>query len=88
MFEWTDQDWKGVAPEGQVLYEMHIGSPGRVADRCHSADLRQLRRAHPRCYYAESSRNSPPALHAHCRRERTAEGRASLTLRQGRLRHR
>ena len=25
-FEWTDRDWKGVEPEGQVLYEMHIGT--------------------------------------------------------------
>jgi maltooligosyltrehalose trehalohydrolase len=25
-FEWTDQHWKGVALEGRVLYEMHIGT--------------------------------------------------------------
>ncbi len=25
-FEWTDGKWKGVAPEGQVIYEMHIGT--------------------------------------------------------------
>jgi len=25
-FEWTDADWKGVGAEGQVLYEMHIGT--------------------------------------------------------------
>lgn len=25
-FEWTDQQWKGVALEGRVLYEMHIGT--------------------------------------------------------------
>jgi len=25
-FSWTDSDWKGVAREGQVLYEMHVGT--------------------------------------------------------------
>lgn len=25
-FRWTDQDWKGVRFEGQVFYEMHIGT--------------------------------------------------------------
>jgi maltooligosyltrehalose trehalohydrolase len=25
-FEWTDGVWKGVGVEGQVLYEMHIGT--------------------------------------------------------------
>ncbi len=25
-FAWTDADWKGVSREGQVLYEMHIGT--------------------------------------------------------------
>lgn len=25
-FRWTDRDWRGLAPEGQVLYEMHIGT--------------------------------------------------------------
>jgi len=25
-FEWTDNGWKGVAIEGQVLYEMHVGT--------------------------------------------------------------
>jgi maltooligosyltrehalose trehalohydrolase len=25
-FAWTDADWQGVAPEGQVLYEMHVGT--------------------------------------------------------------
>src|SRR4051812_7659134 len=25
-FHWTDQDWKGVRREGQVVYEMHIGT--------------------------------------------------------------
>ncbi len=25
-FAWTDQDWKGVGPQGPVLYEMHIGT--------------------------------------------------------------
>ena len=25
-FAWTDQGWRGVAREGQVIYEMHIGS--------------------------------------------------------------
>ena len=25
-FSWTDRDWRGVAREGQVLYEMHVGT--------------------------------------------------------------
>lgn len=25
-FEWTDEEWKGVSQEGQVIYEMHIGT--------------------------------------------------------------
>ena len=25
-FEWTDQDWRGVSRDGQVIYEMHIGT--------------------------------------------------------------
>lgn len=25
-FEWSDQEWKGVSREGQVIYEMHIGT--------------------------------------------------------------
>ncbi|OHV82277.1 malto-oligosyltrehalose trehalohydrolase [Rhizobium sp. LCM 4573] len=25
-YRWQDQDWRGVSPEGQVLYEMHIGT--------------------------------------------------------------
>jgi maltooligosyltrehalose trehalohydrolase len=25
-FAWTDHDWPGVALEGQVVYEMHIGT--------------------------------------------------------------
>jgi maltooligosyltrehalose trehalohydrolase len=25
-FAWTDQDWKGSALEGQIIYEMHIGT--------------------------------------------------------------
>jgi len=25
-FTWSDQDWKGVRREGQVLYEMHVGT--------------------------------------------------------------
>ena len=25
-FTWTDQAWAGVRPEGQVLYEMHVGT--------------------------------------------------------------
>jgi maltooligosyltrehalose trehalohydrolase len=25
-FQWTDRDWRGVTPEGQVLYEMHVGT--------------------------------------------------------------
>src|SRR5688572_22339750 len=26
LFEWTDRDWPGVPAEGQVLYEMHVGT--------------------------------------------------------------
>lgn len=25
-FRWTDQKWRGVRPEGQVIYEMHVGT--------------------------------------------------------------
>jgi maltooligosyltrehalose trehalohydrolase len=25
-FRWTDGDWRGAGPEGQVLYEMHVGT--------------------------------------------------------------
>lgn len=25
-FEWSDQDWRGVAIDGQVIYEMHVGT--------------------------------------------------------------
>jgi maltooligosyltrehalose trehalohydrolase len=25
-FSWTDEDWRGVPPEGQVIYEMHAGT--------------------------------------------------------------
>jgi maltooligosyltrehalose trehalohydrolase len=25
-FRWTDKDWRGVTREGQVIYEMHIGT--------------------------------------------------------------
>jgi maltooligosyltrehalose trehalohydrolase len=25
-FDWSDGDWRGVGPKGQVLYEMHIGT--------------------------------------------------------------
>lgn len=25
-YQWSDSDWKGVEPKGQVLYEMHIGT--------------------------------------------------------------
>jgi len=26
LFRWTDHEWAGVRPEGQVLYEMHVGT--------------------------------------------------------------
>ncbi len=26
LFRWTDASWRGVGPQGQVLYEMHIGT--------------------------------------------------------------
>jgi maltooligosyltrehalose trehalohydrolase len=25
-FQWSDEDWKGVGPRGQVIYEMHVGT--------------------------------------------------------------
>jgi maltooligosyltrehalose trehalohydrolase len=25
-FHWTDGEWKGIGPEGQIVYEMHIGT--------------------------------------------------------------
>ena len=25
-FQWTDDEWRGVTPEGHVLYEMHVGT--------------------------------------------------------------
>jgi maltooligosyltrehalose trehalohydrolase len=25
-FKWTDRDWRGASPKGQILYEMHIGT--------------------------------------------------------------
>jgi maltooligosyltrehalose trehalohydrolase len=25
-FPWTDRDWRGLTPDGQVLYEMHVGT--------------------------------------------------------------
>lgn len=25
-FQWTDHDWRGSRPEGQIIYEMHIGT--------------------------------------------------------------
>ena len=25
-FRWTDADWRGVSPHGQVIYEMHVGT--------------------------------------------------------------
>ena len=25
-FEWTDRDWKGIGRDGQVIYEMHVGT--------------------------------------------------------------
>ena len=25
-FRWTDGDWPGIGPEGQVIYEMHVGT--------------------------------------------------------------
>ncbi|GAB6061257.1 alpha-amylase family glycosyl hydrolase [Desulfonatronum parangueonense] len=26
LFAWTDDDWPGVSPQGQVIYEMHVGT--------------------------------------------------------------
>src|SRR5258705_4334057 len=26
MFRWTDQQWRGIRLEGQVVYEMHVGT--------------------------------------------------------------
>lgn len=25
-FSWTDRDWKGIDPEGQIVYELHLGT--------------------------------------------------------------
>ncbi len=45
-FSWSDQGWKGIGREGQVVYEMHIGTFTRegtyaTAER-HLADLAEL----------------------------------------------
>src|SRR5205085_4608968 len=39
-FPWTDRSWRGVPPENQVLYEMHIGT--FTADGTWTAAERQL----------------------------------------------
>jgi maltooligosyltrehalose trehalohydrolase len=33
-FRWTDADWKGLPLEGQILYEMHIGTFTREGTYC------------------------------------------------------
>ncbi len=45
-FAWTDEKWRGVAPQGQVIYEMHIGTftregtwAGAIDRLPHLADL-------------------------------------------------
>src|SRR5438034_1094986 len=45
-FRWTDQAWKGVSLQGQVIYEMHVGTftpAGTFAAA--AAELRELARA-------------------------------------------
>ncbi len=39
-FEWTDQEWKGASRDGQVIYEMHIGT--FTADGTWAAATEQL----------------------------------------------
>jgi maltooligosyltrehalose trehalohydrolase len=45
-FEWTDDAWGGLRPEGQVLYEMHLGTFTRegtcAAAMAHLPDLKAL----------------------------------------------
>lgn len=42
-FNWTDQKWPGVALEGQVIYEMHIGTFTREGSwRSAAAELKEL----------------------------------------------
>jgi maltooligosyltrehalose trehalohydrolase len=41
-FAWTDTNWKGIGPAGQVLYEMHIGTMTR--EGTWNAALRELPR--------------------------------------------
>ena len=45
-FTWTDQHWKGVSIEGQVIYEMHVGTftPERTW-KAAARELRELREA-------------------------------------------
>jgi maltooligosyltrehalose trehalohydrolase len=44
-FSWTDGDWRGVAREGQVLYEMHVGTFTREGTWCAAArELPELAR--------------------------------------------
>ncbi len=45
-FRWTDQAWTGVSLEGQVLYEMHVGTFTRAGTFAAAAEeLRELARA-------------------------------------------
>ena len=45
-FAWTDDDWPGLAPHGQVIYEMHVGTftpeGTYAAAQQHLPDLRDL----------------------------------------------
>jgi maltooligosyltrehalose trehalohydrolase len=39
-FEWTDGDWAGVSPRGQVIYELHVGT--FTAEGTYAAAARRL----------------------------------------------
>jgi len=42
-FAWTDQDWRGRTSDGQVIYELHIGTFTKSGDwRAASAELSEL----------------------------------------------
>jgi len=39
-FAWTDADWRGAGPRGQVIYELHVGTPPRGRTRQRRASCR------------------------------------------------
>ncbi len=46
VFEWTDGEWRGLHPEGHVLYELHVGTFTPDASR---AAAWRRRGASPKC---------------------------------------